>query len=94
MASGRSSKGRSLDHAATATASSPSLADVASTAGFRAVYSVRLVQRGGRTRAEATGVLHRYPQTVPVSLLTAGRLVAAGAPLDVARPPLGPVPVR
>jgi hypothetical protein len=83
-----------LEHAETATASSPTLADVASAAGFKTVYAVRLVQRGGRTRAEATGILHRYPQTVPVSLLTAGRLVAAGAPLDVARPPLQPVPAR
>ena len=83
-----------MEHADTAAVSSPSLADVASTAGFKSVYSVRLVQRGGRTRAEATGILHRYPQTVPVSLLTAGRLVAAGAPLDVRQPSLQPVPAR
>ncbi|HLT15317.1 MAG TPA: hypothetical protein VK007_01335 [Acidimicrobiales bacterium] len=62
---------------------SVALARAARSAGFRRVERVRIVRRDGRARAEVTGVLHRYPQTVPVSMATANRLVAAGAPLEV-----------
>jgi len=59
------------------------LARAARAAGFRRVERVRILGTGTRARAEVTGVLHRYPQTVPVSMATATRLVAAGAPLEV-----------
>ena len=62
---------------------SPSLAAVARAAGFRSVELVRLHLNDRATVAEVTGVLHRYPRTVPISLTTAARLVAAGAPVHV-----------
>jgi len=52
-------------------------------AGFRRVELVSIVTGSGRPHAAVTGVLHRYLQTVPVSLATARRLAAAGAPLRV-----------
>lgn len=64
----------------------PSLASVAESLGFRRIESVRLVVRQGRTTARVTGVLHRYPQTVPVSMATAERLVGSGAPLLIDEP--------
>jgi hypothetical protein len=67
----------------TTAAARPSLQQAARTAGFRSVERVRVLVSGGRSVAEVTGVLHRYPQTVPVSMLTAIRLAAAGASLDI-----------
>jgi hypothetical protein len=64
---------------------SPGLAAVARAAGFRSVERVRLTVGQGATLAEVTGVVHRYPRTVPISLTTAGRLVAAGAPVQIDR---------
>lgn len=61
----------------------PTLGEAAAAAGFRRVDLVRLTLRGDRTFAEATGVMHRCPHTVPISLATAGRLLAAGARLRV-----------
>lgn len=52
-------------------------------AGFRSVERVRVFAVAGRLGAEATGVLHRYPRTVPVSLATATRLAHAGARLSI-----------
>ncbi|MET0727587.1 MAG: hypothetical protein ABWZ76_04735 [Acidimicrobiales bacterium] len=63
-----------------------SLQHPARDAGFRSVELVRVARGPGRTVAEVTGVLHRYPQTVRVSLATATRLVAAGAPLRLDGP--------
>lgn len=60
-----------------------SLADVAASAGFRRIDHVRLILGRGPTVAEATGIVHRYPCTVPVSLATAGRLISAGAHMRV-----------
>lgn len=62
---------------------SGTLARAARAAGFSRIECVRIVRTGGASRAEVTGVLHRYPQTVPVSLATATRLAAAGAPLRI-----------
>ena len=59
----------------------PSLASVAARWGFRRVPHVSVRTTGARPTATATGVLRRYPVTVPVSLATATRLAAAGAPL-------------
>lgn len=64
-------------------AAQPTLADAARAAGFRRIELVRLTVRGGRTTAQATGVVHRYPHTVAISLVTAQRLIAAGAPLRI-----------
>lgn len=52
-------------------------------AGFRRVELVSCITDGARAAAEVTGVLHRYPRTVPVSLATAARLAAAGAPVQI-----------
>jgi len=62
-------------------AGTSSLPALARALGFRSVEQVRVITRNGRTWAEVTGVLHRYPRTVPVSLATATRLAGAGAPL-------------
>ncbi len=61
----------------------PSLAQVAGAVGFRRIELVRVNVGATRTTAQATGVAHRYPRTVAISLSTAGRLVAAGAPFQV-----------
>jgi hypothetical protein len=53
---------------------------------FRRVELVRVTVAPGRVVAEVTGVLHRYPRTLRVSLATATELVAAGAPLRIDRP--------
>jgi hypothetical protein len=50
-------------------------------AGFKRVELVRLVVEGSGIAAEATGVLNRYPRTVPISLSTADSLIAAGVPM-------------
>ena len=60
-----------------------SLASVAARCGFRRVHLVSVRSTGDRTLATVTGVLRRYPVTVPVSLATATRLAGAGAPLRV-----------
>jgi hypothetical protein len=60
-----------------------SLGAVAGAAGFRSVELVRLVVTDRATVAEVRGVMHRYPRTVPVSLTTATRLVAAGASIQI-----------
>jgi len=49
----------------------------AGAAGFKRVEAVHL----GAGTATATGVLHRYPRTVRISLHTAARLIAAGVPV-------------
>jgi hypothetical protein len=54
--------------------------------GFRRVHGVHLRVVSGRVSARATGVLHRYPHTVPISLATARRLIASGVPLHVDQP--------
>lgn len=59
------------------------LARAARAAGFSRIECVRIVRTGSASRAEVTGVLHRYPRTVPVSMATARRLVAAGAPMSI-----------
>ena len=61
------------------------LCDAAGRAAFRRVHLVHVTCRGEDVVAEASGILHRYPHTVPVSMATAKRLVAAGAPLRVDR---------
>jgi hypothetical protein len=37
------------------------------------------------TRAEAVGIGHRHPRSVPISLNLAARLVGAGTPLVIHR---------
>lgn len=59
------------------------LAEVAAAAGFRRVQHVHLIVGPDGTSAEALGVLHRYSRTVRISLATAARLVAAGAPVQI-----------
>jgi hypothetical protein len=55
-----------------------------STYGFRRVDRVHIyVDRAGHASADVTGVLHRYPRTVPVPLRVANQLVLDGAPLDL-----------
>jgi hypothetical protein len=61
----------------------PSLPDVAASLGFRNVELVRIVVDTDRTTASATGVVHRYPRTVPISLTAATSLAAAGARLRI-----------
>lgn len=64
-------------------ATASSLAAVARALGFRSVELVTVTSGVGGTTAEVTGVLHRCPRTVPVSLAAATRLVGAGAPLQL-----------
>jgi hypothetical protein len=61
----------------------PSLAGVAASLGFRTIERVRVVVTVDGTTAQATGIVHRYPRTVPISLTAATLLAAAGAPLQV-----------
>lgn len=63
----------------------PRLAGAAASAGFRTVDLVTLSTDGHHTVARASGVLHRYPRTVEISMSAAHTLVAAGAPLRVVR---------
>jgi hypothetical protein len=51
--------------------------------GLRRVQWVRVLVDGESTRAEAIGVAHRRPATVPISLRMASRLAAAGVPTVV-----------
>ena len=56
------------------------------TFGFRRVDRVHVrVDGAGAATADVTGILHRYPRTVPVPLRVAAELVLAGAPLDLER---------
>jgi len=48
--------------------------------GFRRVEFVRVVVGEGRPYGEVSGVAHRYPRTVRVSVATAHRLAEAGVP--------------
>lgn len=59
------------------------LGDLGARYGFRRVECVHILVDNGRTVAEVTGVVHRYPRTVRVPLRFASRLVAAGAPLAI-----------
>lgn len=52
-------------------------------AGFRRVERIEFVFSESGATAFATGVLHRYPRTMRVSLATANRLVVAGVPVLV-----------
>ena len=61
------------------------LTEVARELGFRRIESVQIVTGRYGATAEATGVLHRYQRTVPISLATAYRLVSAGAPCRIDR---------
>jgi hypothetical protein len=74
-----------------------SLSRVASSLGFRRIELVRILVRPTGATAVATGVVHRYPRTVPISMTDAGRLAAAGAPLRIDRigemPPMRTSPV-
>jgi hypothetical protein len=67
-------------------ASVPPVSQLAAALGFRRIERVRVVVRAAGTTAEATGVVHRYPRTVQISLAAAARLIAAGAPLQIDRP--------
>jgi hypothetical protein len=54
------------------------------TYGFRRVDRVHIaVDRAGHASADVTGILHRYPRTVPVPLSVANQLVLDGVPLDL-----------
>jgi len=53
------------------------------TTGLRRVHWVRVLVDGESTRAEAIGLAHRHPATVPISLRMASRLAAAGVPMVV-----------
>jgi hypothetical protein len=61
----------------------PSLPAVAAALGFRRVERVEVVVGEGAATATCTGIVHRYPRTVPISMASAGWLTAAGAPLRV-----------
>ena len=63
--------------------STPSLPDVAASLGFRNVELVRIVVDADGASASATGIVHRYPRTVPISLTAATSLAAAGARLRI-----------
>jgi hypothetical protein len=47
--------------------------------GFRRIESVNLIVDERGFSAEVTGVTHRLPRTIPVSVRTACRLIEAGA---------------
>ena len=76
-------RGHPLHTTQPAATTRPSLGQVAHSIGFRHVQLVRVTVGPTRTTASATGVLHRYPLTVAISLATAGMLVAAGVPVRV-----------
>lgn len=64
----------------------PHGAEARAASQFRHVELVRVTVAPGQVVAEVTGVLHRYPRTMRVSLATATELVAAGAPLRIEGP--------
>jgi hypothetical protein len=47
--------------------------------GFRRIEFVNLIVDERGLSAEVTGVTHRLPRTIPVSVRTARRLIEAGA---------------
>ena len=51
--------------------------------GLRRIHWVRVLVDGDNTRAEAIGLAHRRPATVPISLRMASRLAASGVPMVV-----------
>ena len=51
--------------------------------GLRRIHWVRVLVDGDNTRAEAIGMSHRRPATVPISLRMASRLAASGVPMVV-----------
>jgi hypothetical protein len=53
--------------------------------GLRHLQWVRIVVNGTATRAEAVGIGHRHPRSVPITLALAARLVRDGTPLVVHR---------
>jgi hypothetical protein len=59
--------------------------------GFRRVDYVSLIVDEDGTAAEVTGVTHRLPRTIQVSLHTATELIEAGVPRRVeVRPQIRP----
>ena len=54
--------------------------DAAVRTGLRRVDWVRLIEDGGRYRAEVVGVGFRLPSTRPISLALAAELIASGVP--------------
>jgi len=64
-------------HPQTTTTGSPGVDAVL---GFRRVEFVRVVVGEGRPYGEVSGVAHRYPRTIRVSVATANRLAEAGVP--------------
>lgn len=59
------------------------LSRLAASLGFRRILWVRVVVRPIGTTADATGLLHRHPRTVPIPMATAARLASAGAPVRI-----------
>ncbi len=53
------------------------------TVGLRRVDWIRVLLGADGPRAEAVGIRHRVPVTVPITLAAATRIVAGGAPLVV-----------
>jgi hypothetical protein len=53
--------------------------------GLRHLQWVRVVLGGDATRAEAVGIGHRHPRTVPITLALAARLVGNGTPVVIHR---------
>jgi hypothetical protein len=53
--------------------------------GLRHLQWVRVVVNGEATRAEAVGIGHRHPRTVPITLALAARLVGNGTPVVILR---------
>ncbi len=49
------------------------------TLGFRRIEFVNLIVGERGLSAQVTGVTHRLPRTIPVSIRTARRLIEAGA---------------
>lgn len=56
--------------------------------GFRRIEFVRLIVDDECATAEVTGVAHRLPRTIPISLRTAHALIEAGVPsrIEARRP--------
>ena len=69
-----------------ASGNAATLTALADALGFRRLDGIHLRIDGARTTAEVTGVAHRLPTTMRVSLRTANRLIAAGAPVHLSEP--------
>jgi hypothetical protein len=54
--------------------------EVTNRTGLRRIDWVRLLDEGGRFRAEAVGVGFRLPVTCPIPLSLAAELIASGVP--------------